>query len=188
MPSPESSRANLEHGRTLGRVIFWRSWHESQRIKAEIVWLHHTKPDLSQRVIARTFHVSQSYVARLLQRVRLRGIEKALGEEAFEHYRGRMDDSRREHFQAVGGPASLTTPSSRETERVPVEPQSPAPASWAGPGLARVGHLRELRVQPPRRQPATPKSEDTRAAKYVELARSTSGEVTSYRAPNRCRL
>src|SRR5215475_6860901 len=44
--------------RIQGRVRFWRSWSESQRVKAEIVWLQHTKPGLSQRTIARLFHVS----------------------------------------------------------------------------------------------------------------------------------
>src|SRR5215831_11539993 len=108
MPSPESSRRNLNTARIQGRVKFWRSWIESQRTKAELVWLHHTKPALSQRTIARVFHVSQPYVARLLKRVRLSpSIEEAIGPEAYGHYRECMEAERQAHFQAVGGPASL---------------------------------------------------------------------------------
>ena len=98
MPSPESSRRNLDKARLLGRVIFWRSRSESQRVKAEIVWLHETKPELSQRVIARTFHVSQPYVARMLKRVRLLGVEKALGLEASKLYGEYVDSRRRENY------------------------------------------------------------------------------------------
>src|SRR5713226_579051 len=108
MPTPESSRRNLEHARSNGQVKFWRTWSESQRIKAEILWLHETQRDLSQRAIARTFQVSQVYVQRVLKRVRLSsGIEKALGLEAYKHYRDRLEAQRRAHFQAQGGPASL---------------------------------------------------------------------------------
>jgi hypothetical protein len=108
MPSPESSRRNLEHARSIGRVRIWRPHSESQRVKAEIVWLRETHPELSQRVIARTLHVSQVYVQRILNRVRLSsGIEKAIGEEAYRHYRDRLEAQRRAHFQAQGAPASL---------------------------------------------------------------------------------
>ena len=84
MPSPQSSRANLDKARTEGHVKFWRSHSESQRVKAEIVWLHETKPGLSQRTIARMFHVSQPYVVRVLKRVLRSGgdIERALGLES----------------------------------------------------------------------------------------------------------
>jgi len=73
------------------------------------VWCHETQPDLSQRTIARTFHVSQPYVNKLLKRVRLSSrIENALGWEAYKHYRERHETQRRAHFQAQGAPASLT--------------------------------------------------------------------------------
>src|SRR5208283_3672740 len=109
MPSPESSRRNLEHARRNGRVRVWRPHSESQRIKGDIVWCHETQPDLSQRTIARTFHVSQPYVNKLLKRVRLSSrIENALGWEAYKHYRERHETQRRAHFQAQGAPASLT--------------------------------------------------------------------------------
>jgi predicted XRE-type DNA-binding protein len=101
MPSPESSRRNLEHARANGRVRVWRPHSESQRIKARIVLLHETQPDLSQRVIARTFHVSQPYVQKVLKRVRALGIEKALGEDATELFRAGMEVHRQARFQAA---------------------------------------------------------------------------------------
>jgi hypothetical protein len=155
MSSPESSRNNLEHARRLGRVKFWRTRRESQRIKAEIVVMHRNKAELSQRVIARTFHVSQPYVAKLLRRVRVLGIEKALG-EAYEQYRERMEAKRREHFLAVGGPSSLTA------ERM----SCPIPA-WACEVPQQAEPISSM-------APAPVKVDDTQ---YVELAQSTTGEV-----------
>lgn len=155
MPSPESSRRNLEHARRNGRVKFWRTRSESQRIKAEIVVLHQTTAGLSQRVIARTFHVSQPYVAKLLRRVRLLGFEKALG-EAYEQHRAGMEVKRREHFLAVGGPASLTAES----------PSYPAPA-WAFEEPQQAQPVSSVAPEPV-------KLDDT---EYVELVRSTTGEV-----------
>ena len=87
MPSPESSRANLEHARSLGRVKIWRQRSESQRTKADIVWLHHVNPNLSQQVIGRVLRVSQPYVAKVLRRVRVKGIRGALGPEGYEYFR-----------------------------------------------------------------------------------------------------
>jgi predicted XRE-type DNA-binding protein len=164
MPSPESSRRNLEHARTNGQVKFWRTRGESQHIKAEIVLLYHTNAGLSQRVIARTFHVSQPYVQRLLARVRTRGIEKALGAEAYEHYRAGMEVKRRKHFQAVGGPASLTAePSYPELTRAFnwafEEPQPSVPTRYEAPAAAME------------------KSDEPAGVKYVELGRSTTGEI-----------
>jgi predicted XRE-type DNA-binding protein len=101
MPSPESSRRNLEHARARGRVRTWRLRSESQRIKAGIVLLHETQPDLSQREIARTFHVSQPYVHDVLKKVREQGIEKALGVEATGLFRMGMEVRRQEHFEAA---------------------------------------------------------------------------------------
>ena len=101
MPSPESSRTNLENARANGRVRIWRPHSESQRIKGDILWLHETQPELSQRLIARTLHVSQVYVCKLLGRARVLGIEKALGEEAYERFRAGMEVKRQEHFQAA---------------------------------------------------------------------------------------
>jgi hypothetical protein len=156
MPSPESSRRNLEHAREIGRVKFWRTRSESQRVKAEIALLHHTNAGLSQRVIARTFRVSQPYVQRLLARVRTRGIEKALGMEAYRHYRKLSDVKRREHFLAVGGPASLTESPWPFNS---AGPQPVEPISCAAPAAAME------RVDEPAR------------ANYVELGRSTTGEI-----------
>jgi len=101
MPSPESSRRNLELARANGWVKIWRPDSESQRIKAGIVLLHHTNRGLSQRVIARTFRVSQPYVQKLLRRVRVLGIEKALGPEAYELFRMGLEVKRQQHFQAM---------------------------------------------------------------------------------------
>ena len=162
MPSPESSRRNLEHARASGRVKVWRPHSESQRIKADIVWLHETQPEHSQRVIARTFHVSQPYVNKLLKRLRLSSrIENALGWEAYKHYRERHEAQRREHFKAVGGPASLTAepsyPESTWTFDLGFEePQPSEPISYAAPAAV------------------TEKVDDT---EYVELGRSTTGEI-----------
>jgi hypothetical protein len=141
MPSPESNRRNLEDARASGRVIFWRTRGESQRIKGEIVWLHDTKPELSQRAIARTFHVSQPYVAKLLRGVRLLGVSEALGAESYETYRSLRQTERREHFQNLPAWAKGA-----------VGVQSPAPTSVA-PAATTAG------------------------LEYVELARSTTGEV-----------
>jgi len=102
MPSPESSRMNLEHARASGRVKIWRPHSESQRIKAGIVLLHETQPNLSQREIARTFRVSQPYVQqKVLKQVLALGIEKALGPEAYELFRMGLEVKRQEHFQAA---------------------------------------------------------------------------------------
>jgi hypothetical protein len=125
-------------------------------IKAEIVWLHHTKPDLSQRAIARMFHVSQPYVARLLKRARLSvGIENAIGLEAYRHYRERIEAQRRAHFQAQGAPASLIgecNACAHELNSAFVEPPQ-APSSSIAAGRDALG------------------------TEYVELGRSTTGEV-----------
>ncbi len=68
-------------------MIFWRKRSESQRIKAEIAWLHHTQPELSQRAIAARLHCSQPYVCEVLKSVRQMGVEEALGPEAYEIYK-----------------------------------------------------------------------------------------------------
>jgi predicted XRE-type DNA-binding protein len=101
MPSPESSRMNLNLARANGRVKVWRLRSESQRIKAGIVLLHETQPDLSQRAIARTFGVCQPYVHDMLEKVREQGIEKALGEEATGLFRMGMEVHRQARFQAA---------------------------------------------------------------------------------------
>jgi hypothetical protein len=136
--------------RTLGKIIFWRSPSESQRVKADIVWLHETQPELSQRTIARMFHISQPYVARLLKRVRLSGcdIEKALGRESYRRYCDHREAQRREHFEALGGPVSLIGESARELRPVFDAPRPLAPTKVETPGT-----------------------------EYVELGRSTNGEV-----------
>jgi hypothetical protein len=172
MPSPESNRRNLEHARASGRVIFWRTRGESQRIKGEIVLLHHTKPGLSQRVIARTFHVSQPYVAKLLKRVRLSsGIEAALGAEAYQHYREGREVERRAHFQAQGGPASLIGDSGGNS----VQCHSLA---WMVPGAIRhVPELASAFDAPHLPAGATGKVDEPAGTEYVELGRSTTGEV-----------
>jgi len=95
MPSPQSSRANLEHARTLGRVKIWRQRSESQRTKADIVWLHHVNPNLSQQVIGRVLRVSQPYVAKVLRQVRVKGIRETLGPTGYEHFRERDEAHRR---------------------------------------------------------------------------------------------
>jgi hypothetical protein len=149
MPSPEASRRNLEHARNLGRVIYWRSWYESQRVKGDIAWLCHTRRDLSQRAVARMLHVSQPYVARVSKRLRLSAsIEDALGTEGYCHYRDRMEAERRAHYAAQGAPQSLIGESPRESRSLFEEPPSVAATKSEPPGTV-----------------------------YVELLRTTAGEV-----------
>ena len=160
MPSPESGRLNLEHARMQGRIIFWRSRSESQRVKAEIVWLYETQRDLSQRLIARMLRVSQPYVARVLKRLLHSGhdIERAIGAEAYEHLRALREARRREHFQAQGAPASLTR------EAVPFQHDADPPL------------LADLQSRPVSAQVAAAKAGNAET-EYVELGRSTNGEV-----------
>ncbi len=154
MPSPESSRRNLEYARSIGRVKFWRSRGESQRVKAEILQAYFDVPQPSQRAIGQRLHISQPYVTKLIRKIRRDGPEKALGPEAYRHFTAYRDTELCKRHQSLV-------------------------AQWQS-SLGGTTPLREAR--PPgnsgsgARTQAKPAQQDG-PTEYVELVRSTSGEV-----------
>jgi hypothetical protein len=74
MPTPESSRRNLEKARANGTVKRLRSDRETQVIKL-LIWQSYFDggPRPSQRALARQLGVSQPYVRELLQTARTEG-------------------------------------------------------------------------------------------------------------------
>ncbi len=132
MPSPESSRRNLEHARRIGRVKFWRRRPESQRVKAEILQAYFAVPRPSQRAIAQRLRVSQPYVAKLSRKIRREGPEKAVGPEAYEQYRALRDaelTKRHEglvaHWQRSQGQTTPPSGSSADTSAKPAQQEGP---------------------------------------------------------------
>lgn len=180
MPSPESNRRNLEHARRNGRVKVWRPHIESQRIKAGIVLLHDTNPELSQRAIARTFHVSQPRVCDVLKSVRVLGFEKALGAEAYDLYRAGMEVKRQEQFQAASRAAEQSyhvsipnpwkdTKPAEELSRA-FDSQSEEPVSSAAPIVPESAIVRD-------HDPAVVLEKTDETGKRQLFVRTTTGEL-----------
>jgi hypothetical protein len=158
---------NLERARSTGRVKFWRYRGESQRVKAEIVWLHQMQPQLSQRAIAQRLHCKQPYVARVLKRARLSGcdIEKAIGWEAYEHYKALRDAERTKRHEAV------IAESQHSQGQTTPPPQSDSQGNSVN-GDARHGSSTDGGTIPAHQKGPT---------EYVELGRTTTGEVIELR-------
>jgi hypothetical protein len=149
-------------------------------VKAGIVLFHHTKAELPQKAIARAYHVSQPYVARLLARVKMLGVENALGPQAYELYCNGREVARREHFEAVGGPPPLVNEnlsyfkSSELIGESFAQPQPSIPVDWVPPPEDQPEEIPTTWVAPAAAKVDEEPKDDS---EYIELARSTTGEV-----------
>jgi hypothetical protein len=152
MPSPESSRSNLEHARSVGHVKFWRSRDESQRVKADILRAYFAVPRPSQRAVAGSLRVSQAYVAKLFRKIRREGREKAVGPEADEQYKAFRDVELTNRHEALvaqwQSKRGQTTPP-RSPDQAKLEGRQEGPTQYVELGRTTTDEVIELHGSAP---------------------------------------
>ena len=180
MPSPDSNRRNLENARSTGRVKFWRSHGESQRVKAEILQAYFAVPRPSQRAIAARLHCEQPYVQKIFDKIRREGPEKALGPEAYEIYKSLRATELSARHESLVAEAERARNQSLVAERSHADIQADATDA---PGQAKPSvipaHIvaREALLRSGLSHGQAKAEQREGPTEYVELVHTTTGEV-----------
>jgi len=137
--------------------------------QAEILQAYFAVPQPSQRAVAQRLHCKQPYICKLFRKIRREGPEKAIGWEAYEHYKALRDAERTKRHDA------LVAGSQRSQGQTP-PPTEPGSQGNSVSGDARHGSSADAGVKPAQQEGPT---------EYVELARDTNGNVIEIRDATR---